>query len=186
MRQDGAVRDGVRRPRPVPQEPTTSGPTALPAPAGEPPVPSGPAVRPAHHRAGLALLVAAGGAVGSLGRYGLAQAMPVQHGWPVATLTANLVGAFLLGLLLEALGRRGPETPGVLRVRLALGTGVLGGFTTFSSLALETERLLAAGAAGTALAYAGTTLVAGVACAAAGVAAVGARGGAARTRRDRS
>jgi fluoride exporter len=122
----------------------------------------------------LALLVAAGGALGSLGRYGLAQAMPPQHGWPVGTLTANLVGSFLLGVLLEVLGRRGPETPGVQRVRLAVGTGVLGGFTTFSTLALETERLLAAGSVGTALGYAGLTLVAGVLAAAAGVAAVAA------------
>lgn len=177
VRQDGPVPGGPAPgpPSSLPQEPATSRPSAVPASAGGPPASSPPAasVRPAHRRAGLALLVAAGGAAGSLGRYGLAQALPVQHGWPVATLTANLVGAFLLGVLLEALGRRGPETPGVLRARLALGTGVLGGFTTFSSLALETERLLAEGAAGTALAYAGATLVAGVACAAAGVAVVG-------------
>jgi len=118
--------------------------------------------------------VAAGGAVGSLGRYGLAQALPPQHGWPLGTLTANLLGAFLLGVLLEVIGRRGPETPGAQRVRLALGTGVLGGFTTFSSLALETERLLASGAAGTALGYAAASLVGGVLAAAAGVAVVGA------------
>lgn len=124
---------------------------------------------PPHRQATLALLVGAGGAVGSLGRYALARAMPVADGWPVGTLVANLLGAFALGALLEVLGRRGPETPGVLRVRLALGTGVLGGFTTFSSLALETERLLAAGDVVLAAAYAGTSLVAGVACAAAGV-----------------
>ncbi|NHT17900.1 CrcB family protein [Cellulomonas sp. IC4_254] len=135
------------------------------------------APRPAHHRAGLALLVAVGGAVGSLGRYGLAHALPPQDGWPVGTLTANLTGAFLLGALLEVLGRRGPETPGVQRVRLALGTGVLGGYTTFSSLALETERLLASGAVGTALGYVAVSLVAGVLCAAGGVALVAALAG---------
>ncbi|HYQ75516.1 CrcB family protein [Cellulomonas sp.] len=151
-------------------------PAAPEAPTSTPRAPL-PAPRPAHHRAGLALLVAAGGAVGSLGRYGLAQALPPQHGWPLGTLTANLTGAFLLGVLLEVLGRRGPETPGVQRVRLALGTGVLGGYTTFSSLALETERLLAAGEAGTALGYAGVSLVAGVLCAAGGVALVSAAGG---------
>ncbi|WP_147794559.1 CrcB family protein [Cellulomonas sp. Y8] len=143
------------------------------APTSTPPVPP-TAPRPAHHRAGLALLVAAGGALGSLGRYGLSLALPPQDGWPIGTLTANLSGAFLLGALLEVLGRRGPETPGVQRVRLALGTGVLGGYTTFSSLALETERLLASGAVGTALGYAAVSLVAGVLCAAAGVAAVAA------------
>lgn len=156
------MRQDERRPAPppAPEARTSTRPAPLPAP------------RPAHHRAGLALLVAAGGAVGSLGRYGLAQALPPQQGWPVGTLTANLTGAFLLGVLLEVLGRRGAETPGVQRVRLALGTGVLGGYTTFSSLALEVERLLASGAAGTALAYAAASLVGGTLCAAAGVAAV--------------
>lgn len=159
MREDGAAAPPGRPPA---RRPATS----------RPPHPAPAAPRPAHRQGALALLVAAGGAVGSLGRYGLAQAMPPQHGWPVGTLTANLVGAFLLGVLLEVLGRRGPETPGVQQVRLALGTGVLGGFTTFSSLALETERLLAAGSAGTALGYAGLTLVAGVLAAAGGVAVV--------------
>jgi fluoride exporter len=154
---------GTRRARtPAPEAPTSTPPAPRTAPS------------PAHHRAGLALLVAAGGALGSLGRYGLALALPPQHGWPVGTLAANLTGAFLLGVLLETLGRRGPETPGVQRVRLALGTGVLGGYTTFSSLALETERLLAAGAVGTALGYAAVSLVAGVLCAAGGVAVVSA------------
>ncbi|WP_158369917.1 fluoride efflux transporter FluC [Cellulosimicrobium cellulans] len=161
------MRQDERRPAPppAPEARTSTPPAPLPAP------------RPAHHRAGLALLVAAGGAVGSLGRYGLARALPPQDGWPVGTLTANLTGAFLLGVLLEVLGRRGAETPGVQRGRLALGTGVLGGYTTFSSLALEVERLLASGAVGTALAYAAVSLVAGTLCAAAGVAAVSAAAG---------
>lgn len=153
-----------------------SGPAATPDALAPPEpltssTPSTPPLVPAlHRRASLALLVGAGGALGSVARYGLAQALPPQHGWPVGTLAANLVGAFLLGLLLEVLGRRGPETPGATRVRLALGTGVLGGFTTFSSLALETERLLATGAVGTAAAYAGTSVVVGVLCAVGGVA----------------
>ena len=62
-------------------------------------------------------------------------------------------------------------------MRLALGTGVLGGYTTFSSLALEVERLLASGAVGTALAYAAVSLIAGTLCAAAGVAGVSAAAG---------
>lgn len=170
------TRTGSRTGPPAsPPEPTTpTTPAALPG-----------AAHPAHQRASLALLVLAGGAVGSLGRYGLALALPPQHGWPVGTLVANLVGAFLLGVLLEVIGRRGPETPAATRVRLTLGTGVLGGFTTFSSLALETERLLAQGGAaiGTAFAYAGASLVGGVLAAVAGVALggvlAGRRGGAA-------
>lgn len=168
MREDGsgALPGRPRRP------PTTTTRGDRPT---SPSVPPSDPTRPAHRRAGLALLVAIGGAAGSLGRYLVAEALPPQHGWPVGTLTANLVGAFLLGALLEYLGRRGPETPGVQRVRLALGTGVLGGFTTFSSLALETERLLAAGAVGTALGYAAASLVLGLGCAVTGIAVVAGR-----------
>ncbi|MFD6178366.1 MULTISPECIES: fluoride efflux transporter FluC [unclassified Isoptericola] len=133
--------------------------------AGRPPA----RVRPAHRRPALVALVAVGGAVGTAARYGLAQAWPVVDGWPVATLTANVLGAFVLGWLLEALAARGPETPVVQRVRLAVGTGVLGGFTTFSSLALETERLLTGGAVVQGLAYAGGTLLLGYLACLAGV-----------------
>jgi fluoride exporter len=126
--------------------------------------------RPAHLNIGLIALVAAGGAVGTLGRYGLAQAVPAIASWPVATLLANLVGAALLGMLLEALVRRGPESSRARRLRLTLGTGALGGFTTFSSLAYEVERLLAGGNMGTGIAYALTSVVLGLAACLAGVA----------------
>ncbi|SDR82969.1 camphor resistance protein CrcB [Paraoerskovia marina] len=117
--------------------------------------------RPPYATGSLIALVALGGAVGTAGRYGLALALPVVGGWPIATLTANLLGAFLLGLLTEALVRRGPETTGLRRLRLGLGTGVLGGFTTFSSLAFEIERLVSGGTAGVATAYAAVTLLGG-------------------------
>lgn len=114
--------------------------------------------------------VAAGGAFGTLARYGLSHALPPMAGWPVATLTENLLGAFLLGLLLEALGRGGAETPRRRWLRLTLGTGVLGGFTTYSALALETHGLLAGGRVGAALGYALLTVVGGTATCLAGVA----------------
>lgn len=117
--------------------------------------------RPHHLDPGLVGLVAIGGMVGTAARYGLSTAVGSSGGWPTSTFIENLVGAFLLGVLLEALLRRGPETPRGRRLRLGVGTGVLGGFTTFSALALETERLLAQGAAGTGLAYAGATVVLG-------------------------
>lgn len=126
--------------------------------------------RPPHLRPGLVALVGVGGAVGTLGRYALTRAVPPGDGWPVATFLANLGGAFLLGLLLEALVRRGPEDQTRRRLRLALGTGVLGGFTTFSSLAIEIERLGAGGSALLGAAYGLASVVAGVACAGAGVA----------------
>jgi fluoride exporter len=119
--------------------------------------------RPHHLHGGLVLLVGAGGAVGTGARYLLSTHWPAAVGaWPVATLVENLVGAFLLGLLLEALVRRGSESSRGRLVRLGVGTGVLGGFTTFSALALELERLLAVQAWGVAVGYAVTSLVAGV------------------------
>ncbi|WP_307843970.1 fluoride efflux transporter FluC [Sanguibacter suaedae] len=126
-------------------------------------------MRQPHLEPRLVLLVAAGGAVGSGARYLLAQAVPVRDGWPYATLGANVLGAFLLGLLLETLVHRGPETRRARDVRLAAGTGALGGLTTFSGLALEVERLLAAGSVGTAAAYAITSVVLGVVVCLAGV-----------------
>jgi CrcB protein len=79
---------------------------------------------------------------------------------PVVIVDINVVGAFLLGLLLAALTRRGPDEGARLRVRLLLGTGVLGGFTTYSALATDTTVLLTGGAVGPALLYAlGTVLI---------------------------
>ena len=125
--------------------------------------------RPPHLRPGLVALVGVGGAVGTLGRFGLTRALPAGDGWPMATFVANLAGAFALGLLLEALVRRGPEDEARRRLRLALGTGVLGGFTTFSSLAIEIERLGSGGSALLGATYGLVSVLAGVACAGAGV-----------------
>ncbi|CAN5437594.1 fluoride efflux transporter CrcB [soil metagenome] len=120
-------------------------------------------MRPVHHLdPRLVALVALGGMVGTTGRYLLSEALPSRGGWPVATFVANVVGSFLLGALLEALLRRGSETPRRRAVRLGIGTGVLGGFTTFSSLAIELERLLAHDALLTAATYAVATLTCGL------------------------
>ena len=82
-------------------------------------------------------LVAAGGCAGTLVRATLERAWPASPGHlPVTTLALNVVGALALGLLLGALGEGRP------RLRLALGTGVLGGLTTHSTFILESHRLL--------------------------------------------
>lgn len=82
-------------------------------------------------------LVAAGGCTGTLVRAALERAWPASPGHlPVTTLALNVVGALALGLLLGALGEGRP------RLRLALGTGVLGGLTTHSTFILESHRLL--------------------------------------------
>ncbi|WP_402469798.1 fluoride efflux transporter FluC [Isoptericola aurantiacus] len=118
--------------------------------------------RPPHRELRLVALVAAGGAVGSVGRYGVGLLLP--HGtaqWPWGTFAVNLLGAFVLGWLLEALARRGPESPRLRRTRLFFGTGVLGGFTTYSSLALDISQLVDDGAWQVAASYAGATLLLG-------------------------
>jgi fluoride exporter len=116
-------------------------------------------------------VVAAGGAVGTGLRYAIAEATGPTGGWPTATLLVNLVGALLLGVLLEVLVRRsrGGESTRARLLRLGLGTGLLGGFTTFSALAIELERMLADGAAALAAAYALASALGGVAAALAGV-----------------
>ena len=88
-------------------------------------------------------LVAAGGCAGTLVRATLERAWPASPGHlPVTTLALNVVGALALGLLLGALGEGRP------RLRLALGTGVLGGLTTHSTFILESHRLLTSGGDG--------------------------------------
>lgn len=84
----------------------------------------------------LLLVVAVGGAVGSLARFGVSELMP--HGraaLPVGTLLVNVAGSLLLGVLVGA-------RPEARWLRPFVGTGVLGGFTTFSAFALETDRLV--------------------------------------------
>ena len=120
---------------------------------------------PHHQDPRLVALVALGGMFGTAGRYLLNGTVPGSGGWPAATFVENIVGSFLLGALLEALVRRGNESRRGRLTRLGLGTGVLGGFTTFSSLAIELERLLAAGAVTTAGSYAVASLAGGlIAC----------------------
>lgn len=88
-------------------------------------------------------LVAAGGCAGTLVRAALERTWPASPGHlPVTTLALNVVGALALGLLLGALGEGRP------RLRLALGTGVLGGLTTHSTFILESHRLLTSGGDG--------------------------------------
>lgn len=132
----------------------------------------------------LVLVVAVGGALGTGARLAVSGLVPTTaSGFPTATLVENVVGAFLLGLLLEVLLRRDDDSAGARLVRLGVGTGALGGFTTFSSLAIELERLLADGALAVAGAYAVASLALGLLACLAGV-ALGARSG--RVRRGAS
>jgi CrcB protein len=118
--------------------------------------------RPVHLRARSLGLVFAGGAIGTGVRATISSGVPTLRGVPVAVLVVNVVGAFLLGLLLQRLYRAGPDEGRRLDLRLLLGTGLLGGFTTYSALAADTAGLLGDGRAGWAVLYAGGTLVLGL------------------------
>jgi CrcB protein len=87
------------------------------------------------------LLVLAGGAIGSAGRYLVSTWMADRFGagFPWGTLTVNIAGSFLIGLLATLADEAGSIGP---QGRLFLVVGVLGGFTTFSSFSLETLRLV--------------------------------------------
>ena len=89
------------------------------------------------------LLVAAGGALGSMARYGLVLLMSrltPGAGWPLATFTANVLGGLAMGLLVGWLAFRGDAHQETIRLFAAVG--VLGGFTTFSAFSLETALMI--------------------------------------------
>lgn len=143
------------------------------APDGHPELPldaDAIGARPPHRRFPLVLAVAAGGAIGAPLRYALASALPsASQGWPTATFVTNLLGALLLGVLLEGLARLGPDAGARRVVRLGVGTGVLGAFTTYSTLATEAVLLGRDGRPGLAVAYGLLSAVAGYGAAAAGI-----------------
>jgi CrcB protein len=106
------------------------------------------------------LLVCAGGAIGSGARYlvGTWAGQAWGSGFPWGTLIVNLVGSFLIGVVMVL----GLET-GALSVdaRMFLAVGVMGGFTTYSSFNHETLSLAQRGQWGLAAAYVGVTLLGG-------------------------
>lgn len=128
-------------------------------------------LRPLHRQPLALLLVFAGGVVGTLARHAIETAVPHRTpDWPVATFAINVVGAFVLGSLLEALARRGPDAGVRQRLRLLAGTGFCGAFTTYSTLALEAVILARDGHAVTAVLYGVVSVVLGALAAWAGIA----------------
>ena len=109
------------------------------------------------------LLIAIGGGLGSSARYGLGRAWPdAGHTIPLTTLGINLLGSFLLGVLVVAVTETW-SAPQLMRP--FLGTGVLGGFTTFSTFAVQTHELPAADA----LLYLALSVIGGLVLALAGM-----------------
>ncbi|MBM3752908.1 MAG: fluoride efflux transporter CrcB [Acidobacteria bacterium] len=107
------------------------------------------------------LWIALAGGAGSVCRYLVWRAMSgIDGSLPFGTLAVNLAGCFGIGLAARVIQDE--------LIRLALVTGFLGGFTTFSAFGLETLNLLRAGAAGTAVVYVVVSNAGGLAAAWAG------------------
>ncbi len=94
--------------------------------------------------------VALGGAIGASLRYatGVAITRMVGHGFPVAIITVNVLGSFLMGVFVVAAAHRG-----LTHLAPFIMTGILGGFTTFSAFSLETVTLFERGQTGLAALY---------------------------------
>jgi len=102
------------------------------------------------------MVISLGGVVGAAARYGagLIWPTPVDH-FPWTTFWVNVVGCGLMGFLMVLVTERFSAHP---LIRPLLGTGVLGGFTTFSTYIVDTAHLLQPRTAGTALLYLSATL----------------------------
>ena len=107
------------------------------------------------------ILVILGGTLGTAARLALALFIPDAGGFPVATFVVNIIGALFIGVLAARL-------PGSSELRVLLGTGLLGGFTTYSAFAVGTVTLWS-DAPLVAAAYAALSLGLGVGSAALGL-----------------
>jgi len=113
--------------------------------------------------------VAAGGALGAVLRLGvtLGMARVSGPGFPLGVLTVNVLGSFLIGVVVVLSFHRGAD-----HLNPFLVTGILGGFTTFSTFSLEALTLWERGAVGAALSYVGLSVVLSLAAVALGAWAV--------------
>nr|WP_218868964.1 CrcB family protein [Leifsonia psychrotolerans] len=125
-------------------------------------------------RWGSIALVGLGGTVGTLARETISLLVPSFGAFSIAIPLINLAGAFLLGFLYEALTRVSPREPRATRLRLLLGTGFCGGFTTYSALATDAAVLNSSGNLVLAVAILASTVVFGAVATWLGI-AVGAR-----------
>ena len=103
---------------------------------------------------------ALGGVLGALARWSVSRALPSSGtGWPWATLLVNVTGCALIGLLLVVLQARFSRHPWL---RPFLATGVLGGYTTFSTFTVDAVWLVGDGAVGVAVGYVAASVVGGL------------------------
>lgn len=110
--------------------------------------------------------VALGGIFGAVLRYALSTLIPHAGGFPLPTLLINLSGCLFLGLFFTLALDPERISPAV---RIGIGTGFTGAFTTFSTFSVETVALLESHRAAFALVYAGSSLIGGIALSACGV-----------------
>lgn len=115
------------------------------------------------------LTVALGGAIGASARHGLSLVTLrlFGPGFPLGTLLANIIGGLLMGLLMGWLVRTLPENGQTLR--LFIGVGILGGFTTFSAFSLDALRLLETKSYGLFFGYVGASVCLSIAAVALGL-----------------
>jgi CrcB protein len=115
------------------------------------------------------LLVAVGGALGSMARYGTG--VLVGRAWdaafPLGTMLINIVGSLAMGLFIGFLARTTPSWQG--DARLFVAVGVFGGFTTFSSFSLDSIAMVERGEIGQAILYVLVSVVVGIAALYAGL-----------------
>jgi len=116
---------------------------------------------PWHGQAPVVAMVSLGGAIGATARYGAARLWPVETGgFPWTTFWVNVIGCAVIGVFMVVI----TDVWAAHRlVRPFFGTGVLGGFTTFSTYAVDIQKLVDAGHPGTGLAYLVATLCAALA-----------------------
>lgn len=114
------------------------------------------------------LLVALGGALGSVCRYlvGVGAGRLLGADFPFGTIIVNIAGSFIMGLFIELLG---VKFDGSESLRLFVAVGILGGFTTLSSFSLDTIVLFERGAVAAAAVYVGASIVLSLAALVAGL-----------------
>ncbi|GGN32142.1 hypothetical protein GCM10012285_02150 [Streptomyces kronopolitis] len=122
------------------------------------PWPSRAGRTPARKHAAILTAIAAGGVIGACARYGASVLWPTAPAaFPWTTFWVNVTGCAAMGVLMVLITERFAVHP---LMRPFLGTGVLGGYTTFSTSTLDTQRLLVGGHPGTGVLYAAGTLLA--------------------------
>jgi len=148
VRASASLRSATMTPEPVDDLPVDPDRMARPSWAGH------------GRRWDIALVVAAGGAIGGAMRHGVGVVLDSgSAGFPWATFAENVTGCLLLAVLVVYLVEVWPPSR---YARPFLGVGVLGGFTTFSAYMNETRELLLAGRPGIAFGYVAATLVVGL------------------------